>query len=144
MGTDMSELLTELTRVEPEKGKLWRWLFVMNVLHRPWPDGIAIFEDMLAERTDEDAQALFGPIVLKFGELPGQAATDFLIRQLRHPWPAIRAFACLAFISRRSRRALSTLLDLAATEANAGAARQLLAGIRNRGYSVKFTGENRA
>lgn len=126
LGADMSELLAELTNVEPDKDKLWRWLFVMNVLHRPWPEGIAIFDEMLAERTNDDAQALFGPLVLKFGETPGQATTDFLIRQLRHPWPAIRAFATLAFISRRSERALSTLLELAATEANADAARQLI------------------
>jgi hypothetical protein len=127
MGADMSELLATLTRLEPDKRKLWSWVFVTYVLHRPWPDGIPVFEEMLEEPASDDDQQLFGPIVLKFGELPGEQVTDFLIRQLGHASPMVRFFASQALLSRRSRRAMSPLVALAETESNPTIARQMLA-----------------
>jgi len=110
MGENIDLLIDKLISEDEPEIKGWKFFIVTNSILYPNKKAIPVFEKMLNESDDQKTLDLLAPIILKFGELPGDDVTYFLIRMLKTKWSQTKLFACLSLQQHRSRKALPALI----------------------------------
>jgi hypothetical protein len=88
----------------------WDLCFLMLCNHAPFPDAIPLLERYMST-ADEKGVDVIVPVLKKLGELTTPEATTMLIRALSHPNSRVRQCAALGLGERRSRHALTALVE---------------------------------
>jgi hypothetical protein len=88
----------------------WDFCFLMLCNQAPFPDAIPLLERYISI-ADEKGVNLIVPVLKKLGELTTLEATAMLMRALSHTNPRIRQCAALGLGERRSRYALTALVE---------------------------------
>ena len=116
-GADPGDLYQRVKAVDvdPETKKGWDFSFLALCAQTPFPDAIPVLEAFL-KSADEGAVPLVTAALMKLAELPVPEATLMLIRALDHASPRVRQSAAVALTQRRSRAALTRLIDEYARE----------------------------
>ena len=100
----------------------------MSSIRSPFPEAIALL-DVHMDYSGGKYTNLFTSVLMKLGELPTSEATTMLTRALTHSNPEIRKSAAYSLARRRSRPALTALIDQYAKEDEESVAVELATAI---------------
>ena len=130
VGADLGRIYNRLKAIadDPAQSQGWDFLFLMLSTQAPFPEAIPLLEADLFSPEKKNSPLAISALV-KLGELPVPTATTLLIRALSHADPQIRMTAALGLADRRSRAALTSLIDKYAEENDEVLAVQLATAI---------------
>ncbi|HAV1327627.1 TPA: hypothetical protein L3N00_004161 [Vibrio parahaemolyticus] len=116
-GEDLGNIYKRLKVVEIDikEKKAWDFLFLMLCHQKPFIEAIELLEEHMASM-DSKGIHLAIPALMKLGELSYSEVTTMLAEALTNSNPEIRQSAALSLSRRRSRIALSALLEAYAKE----------------------------
>jgi hypothetical protein len=117
VGADLGDIYGRLKAIEtdPQRARGWDFVFLTQSVQAPFPDAIPLLEAYM-ESADQTRVPFIVAVLMKLGELRIPAATEMLIRTLDHKNPQVRQCAALGLSQRRSRRALTSLINQFAKE----------------------------